>query len=75
MRARLASLLLVALLVPALAGGRNQIFVVSPDDGEAVQLTKAENGVNEYAWSRDGRRIAYTALTDRPDRDLRDQRW
>jgi dipeptidyl aminopeptidase/acylaminoacyl peptidase len=43
------------------AGDKNQIFVIRPDGGEAVQLTKAENGVNGFAWSRDGKSIAFTA--------------
>jgi Tol biopolymer transport system component len=35
-------------------GDKNQIFVIYPDGGEAAQLTKAENGVNNFAWSQDG---------------------
>jgi dipeptidyl aminopeptidase/acylaminoacyl peptidase len=41
-------------------GDKNQLFAIRPDGGEATQLTKAENGVNGYAWSRDGKSIAYT---------------
>ena len=41
-------------------GDKNQIFALHPDGGEGVQLTKAENGVNGYAWSYDGKRIAFT---------------
>ena len=36
-------------------GDKNQIFALHPDGGEGVQLTKAENGVNGYAWSYDGK--------------------
>ncbi|MGE0133220.1 MAG: prolyl oligopeptidase family serine peptidase [Blastocatellales bacterium] len=42
------------------AGDKNQIFVIHPDGGEAMQLTKAENGVNGFAWSEDGKSIAFT---------------
>src|SRR5262249_10376714 len=41
-------------------GDKNQIFVIYPDGGEAAQLTKAENGVNGFAWSEDGKSIAFT---------------
>ena len=43
------------------AGDKNQIFLIRPDGGEAVQLTKADAGVNDFAWSLDGRSIAFTA--------------
>ena len=39
-------------------GDKNQIFALHPDGGEAVQLTKTENGVNGFAWSRDGKSLA-----------------
>src|SRR5262249_54740058 len=42
-------------------GDKNQIFAIHPDGGEAMQLTKAENGVNGFAWSEDGKSIAFTA--------------
>src|SRR5262249_5673550 len=41
-------------------GDKNQIFIIYPDGGEAAQLTKAENGVDEFAWSEDGKSIAFT---------------
>ena len=41
-------------------GDKNQVFVIRPDGGEAVQLTSAENGVGGYAWSPDGKQIAFT---------------
>jgi len=39
---------------------KNQLFVINPLGGEAVQLTKTE-GVTGFAWSEDGRSIAFTA--------------
>ncbi|MFN0124347.1 MAG: S9 family peptidase [Blastocatellia bacterium] len=43
------------------SGEKPQIHVIRPDGGEALQLTKAENGAGSYAWSRDGKSIAFTA--------------
>jgi dipeptidyl aminopeptidase/acylaminoacyl peptidase len=41
------------------ADGKNQVFAIRPDGGEAVQLTNAENGVGAFEWSPDGAQIAY----------------
>jgi dipeptidyl aminopeptidase/acylaminoacyl peptidase len=38
-----------------------QIWVISPEGGEAWQLTKHDTEVAEFHWSRDGKRIAFTA--------------
>jgi len=38
-----------------------QIWVMSPDGGEAWQLTKAETDVGEFHWSKDSKEIAFTA--------------
>jgi len=43
------------------AGDKNQIFLIRPDGGEALQLTDAETGVSAYAWSEDSRNMAFTA--------------
>src|SRR5688500_13250034 len=32
---------------------KNQIFVINPLGGEAVQLTKSETAINNFAWSED----------------------
>jgi dipeptidyl aminopeptidase/acylaminoacyl peptidase len=40
---------------------RAQLYALRPDGGEALRLTKTETAIVEYAWSRDGRQIAYTA--------------
>lgn len=40
---------------------RPQVFVVASGGGEPVQATDAPSGVDGFAWSPDGSRIAYTA--------------
>ncbi|MGB7282512.1 MAG: S9 family peptidase, partial [Candidatus Acidiferrum sp.] len=41
--------------------GKNQIYLISADGGEARQLTKVETGVNGFAWSPDARKLAFSA--------------
>ncbi len=55
------------------AGDKNQIFVIRPDGGEATQLTKTENGVNSFAWSPDGKSIAFTA-TEPTSQEMKDRK-
>lgn len=43
--------------------GQHQIWVISPEGGEAWQLTKSETDVQSFHWSKDGRWIAFTADT------------
>jgi len=44
-------------------GDKPQVYRIYLNGGEAEQLTHAENGVNQYAWSPDASSIAYT-MTD-----------
>jgi dipeptidyl aminopeptidase/acylaminoacyl peptidase len=39
----------------------HQIWLISPEGGEAWQLTKSETDVENFHWSRDGKWIAFTA--------------
>ena len=38
-----------------------QIWVISPEGGEAWQLTKQETDIGGFHWSKDGKQIAFTA--------------
>ena len=40
---------------------KRQIYVINPSAGDAMALTAAEDGVGGFAWSPDGKTIAYTA--------------
>jgi len=40
---------------------KRQIYLMAADGGEARQLTKVEKGVNNLAWSKDSKRIAFSA--------------
>jgi dipeptidyl aminopeptidase/acylaminoacyl peptidase len=44
---------------PENAASRNQLYVMRPDGGEARRLSDTQEGVSEYAISRDGRWLAY----------------
>ncbi len=41
--------------------GKTQLYILPADGGEAQQITKLENGVNDFAWSPDGKHIALAA--------------
>jgi dipeptidyl aminopeptidase/acylaminoacyl peptidase len=41
-------------------GDKTQIYIISVSGGEALQVTKDEEGINSYEFSPDGTRIAYT---------------
>ncbi len=41
-------------------GDKTQIHIISADGGEAIQVTKEEEGIGTYEWSPDGKWIAFT---------------
>jgi dipeptidyl aminopeptidase/acylaminoacyl peptidase len=41
--------------------GKRQVYVMSLSGGEARKLTSVEEGVARFAWSHDGKRIAFVA--------------
>ncbi|CAN5638054.1 S9 family peptidase [soil metagenome] len=44
---------------PQSAQGRNQLYVMRPDGGEAQQITTASEGISNYAFSPDGNWLAF----------------
>src|SRR5262245_1814407 len=42
-------------------GGRNQLFVMRLDGGEAKRVTDAREGVSNYSFSKDGKSIVYSS--------------
>src|SRR5947207_13109456 len=40
---------------------KQQIYLINPQGGEAEAITSLEDGVGRFAWSSDGKRLAYTA--------------
>jgi dipeptidyl aminopeptidase/acylaminoacyl peptidase len=43
----------------AAAAGRNQLYVMRPDGGEARKITDARDGVSTFAFSKDGQWLVY----------------
>jgi dipeptidyl aminopeptidase/acylaminoacyl peptidase len=41
-------------------GDKTQLYIISINGGEALQITKDEDGVGGYEWSPDGQQIVYT---------------
>ncbi|MBK8727426.1 MAG: PD40 domain-containing protein [Holophagaceae bacterium] len=46
--------------------GKEQIFLLPMDGGEARRLTDAPTGVQQFAWSPDGGRLAFAAEDEAP---------
>jgi dipeptidyl aminopeptidase/acylaminoacyl peptidase len=44
-----------------------QLYLISPDGGEARQITNVEKGVDSFQWSPDGKRIAFTSADPESD--------
>jgi dipeptidyl aminopeptidase/acylaminoacyl peptidase len=41
-------------------GEKTQIYIISVNGGEAMQVTKDEDGISDYEWSPDGTKILYS---------------
>ena len=57
-------------------GNRPQIYFISADGGEAMQLTESESGAGAFVWSGDSTKIAYVApipLTEEQQQKRRDR--
>jgi len=54
---------------------KNQLFVISPSGGEAIQMTKSDTAVSGFIWAPDSGSIAYSAAVpltqDQKDRKER----
>jgi Tol biopolymer transport system component len=51
-----------------------QIWLISPEGGEAWQLTKSETDVGVFHWSKDSRYIAFTANTQEQSKPIKDRK-
>jgi dipeptidyl aminopeptidase/acylaminoacyl peptidase len=49
---------------PASAPAQNQLYLMRPDGGEARRITDAKDGVGAFAFSRDGKWLAFSAGKD-----------
>lgn len=46
---------------------KGQLFVMPMNGGDALQLTKCKDDVQQFAWSPDGRTIAYVVADAKPE--------
>lgn len=44
---------------PAVSRAADQLYIISPQGGEAFQITSGEEGVHAFAWSADSRTIYF----------------
>jgi dipeptidyl aminopeptidase/acylaminoacyl peptidase len=61
----------------ARGGEKNQIWLIRPYGGEAEKLTDAKSGVNNFLWSPESKRLAYTmndSLSKQEEKDNKEKR-
>jgi len=46
---------------PESKSSQNQVYVMRPDGGEASKLSDAKDGVSSFSFSKDGKRLAFSA--------------
>ncbi len=56
-------------------GDKSQIYIISVNGGEAMQVTKDEDGINGYEWSPDGTKILYakSEAESRQDKTIKER--
>jgi dipeptidyl aminopeptidase/acylaminoacyl peptidase len=54
--------------------GKNQLYLIRPDGGEAFAISKSETDIARFVWSEDSRTIAYAATepVPQPAKDRKD---
>src|SRR6266705_882190 len=55
------------------AEGKKQLYVISADGGEAQQITKVENDVNDFEWAPDSKRMAFS-MSDPESKLMKDRK-
>ncbi len=63
--------------ISARVDAKAQIYLLPLDGGEAQALTKEKGSVSSYAWSDDGKRIAFTMaepMTEKEEKDKKEKR-
>jgi len=53
-------------------GNKSQIYTIRVEGGEAIALTDEKSGINDFEWSPDGTRIAFTSNID-TDKDSKER--
>lgn len=49
--------------------GKNQVYVLPADGGEAWQVTDVPNGASDFSWSADSRSLVFVSKVDLPEED------